>query len=92
MESKNLSTPYTSKKIAPKREGPFKIKEVLSPLAYRLDLPDRWRIHDVFHASLLTPFTQTEAYGPAFANPPQEKVEGEEEYKVEKILARRRFG
>ena len=92
LESKNLSTPYVSKKMAPKREGPFKIKEVLSPFTYRLDLPDRWKIHNVFHASLLTPFTQTEAYGPAFANPPPEEVEGEEEYEVEKILAHRRVG
>ena len=86
LESKNLSTPYLSKKISPKREGPFKIKEVLSPLTYRLDLPDRWKIHDVFHASLLTPFTQTEVYGPAFPNPPPEEVEGEEEYEVEEAV------
>ena len=92
LESKNLSTPYPSKKIAPKREGPFKIKEVLSLLTYQLNLPDRWKIHDMFHASLLTPFVQTEAYGPPFTNPPPEEVEGKEEYEVEKILAHRRVG
>jgi hypothetical protein len=47
-----LKTSYY-KKIAPKMEGPFKIKEVLGPVTYRLKLPETWRIHDVFHAILL---------------------------------------
>jgi hypothetical protein len=92
LESKNLATLYLSKKIAPKREGPFKIKEILSPVTYRLDLPERWKIHDVFHASLLTPFVETEAHGPSFPNLPPDIIDGEEEYKVEQILASRKFG
>jgi hypothetical protein len=28
------------KKIAPKREGPFEIDEVLGPVTYRLKLPE----------------------------------------------------
>jgi hypothetical protein len=92
LESKNLATPYLSKKIAPKREGPFKIKEILSPVTYRLDLPERWKIHDVFHASLLTPFVETEAHGPSFPNLPPDIINGEEEYEVEQILASRKFG
>jgi hypothetical protein len=92
LESKNLATPYLSKKIALKREGPFKIKEILSPVTYRLDLPERWKIHNVFHASLLTPFVETEAHGPSFPNLPPDIVDGEEEYEVEQILASRKFG
>jgi hypothetical protein len=38
LEARNLKTIY-NKKIAPKREGPFKITKVLSPLTYSLDLP-----------------------------------------------------
>jgi hypothetical protein len=34
LESKNLKIPYQSRKLAPKREGPFKIKEVLGPVTY----------------------------------------------------------
>jgi hypothetical protein len=40
------------KKIAPKREGPFEIDEVLGPVTYSLKLPKTWKIHDVFHAIL----------------------------------------
>ena len=56
LEGKNLKTLYESKKISPKREGPFEIQEVLGPLTYRLTLPVQWKIHPVFHAALLTPY------------------------------------
>ena len=59
VESKNLKIPYQSRKLTPKREGPFKIKEVLGPVTYRLTLPKQWRIHDVFHACLLMPYKET---------------------------------
>ena len=52
LDSRNLKTLY-HKKMAPKREGPFEIIDVLGPLTYRLNLPEAWRIHNVFHASLL---------------------------------------
>ena|ERR1700678_3622378 len=34
--------------IAPKREGPFEIEEVLGPVNYRLKLLKTWRIHDAY--------------------------------------------
>ena len=42
-----------SKKLAKKYIGPFHIKEVVSPVTYRLDLPLVIRIHNVFYTSLL---------------------------------------
>jgi len=54
LESKHLKLRYKSKKIAPKREGPFWIIEVLNPLNYRLELPHSWRIHPVIHVTLHT--------------------------------------
>jgi hypothetical protein len=56
LDSKNLKLPYPMRKLAPKREGPFPIIEVISPLSYRLKLPNQWKIHPVFHTHLLTPF------------------------------------
>ena len=52
LDSRNLKTLY-HRKMAPKREGPFKITDVLRPLTYRLNLPKTWKIHNVYHASLL---------------------------------------
>ena len=53
LESKHLKLGYETKKLAPKWEGPFEIEEVLSPLNYQLKLLKQWKIHPVFHATLL---------------------------------------
>ena len=89
LESKNLKIPYQSRKLAPKREGPFKIKEVLGPVTYRLTLPKQWKIHDIFHACLLMPYKETNLHGNNETRPPPNLVEGNEEYKVEAILSHR---
>ena len=89
LESKNLKIPYQSRKLAPKREGPFKIKEVLGPVTYWLTLPKQWKIHDVFHACLLTPYKETHLHGNNETRPPPNLVEGNEEYEVEAILSHR---
>jgi hypothetical protein len=86
LEAKNLRLPYLSKKMSPKRTGPFQILDVLSPVTYRLLLPTGWQIHNVFHSSLLTPFKETEAHRPSFPPPVPDLVDGEEEYEVEGIL------
>ena len=85
-ESKNLKIPYQSRKLAPKWEGPFKIKEVLGPVTYQLTLLKQWKIHDVFYACLLTPYKETDLHRNNEARPPPDLVEGNEEYKVEAIL------
>ena len=83
---KNLKIPYQSRKLAPKREGPFKIKEVLGPVTYQLTLLTQWKIHDVFHACLLSPFKETELHGTNETRPPPNLVQGNEEFKIEAIL------
>uniref|UniRef100_A0A0W0GF26 RNA-directed DNA polymerase n=2 Tax=Moniliophthora roreri TaxID=221103 RepID=A0A0W0GF26_MONRR len=89
LEGKNLSLGYPSPKLSPKREGPFEITEILGPVTYRLKLPFQWRIHPVFHASLLSPFKETDVHGPNFLEPPPDIVEGQEEYEVEAIIGHR---
>ena len=51
------------KKMAPKQEGPFKIEEVLGPVTYQLKLPESWKIHEVFHATLLHLYEENKVYG-----------------------------
>ena len=36
--------------------GPFFVVRPVGQVAYELDLPQKWRIHKVFHVSLLHPF------------------------------------
>jgi len=91
LDTRNLKTNYHSK-MKPKREGPFKIQEVLGPLTYRLKLPETWRIHNVFHATLLMPYKETEIHGPNFTRPPPNIENDEERYEVETILKHQRRG
>ena len=56
LETTNLKLPYPSRKLTPKRVGPFVIEKVMGPITYKLKLPKTWKIHSVFHAALLTPY------------------------------------
>jgi hypothetical protein len=56
LEGMNLRFSHPTAKLAPKRYGPFKITKAVSPVVFQLELPGHWTIHNVFHASLLTPY------------------------------------
>jgi hypothetical protein len=85
LEAKNLPLQYGSPKLTPRCHGPFQIIKDISPVTYQLDLPHQWNIHPVFHASLLTPFIETDSHGPNFSRLPPDLIKGEAEYEVEDI-------
>src|SRR5712675_721471 len=88
----HLKLPHQKTKLAPKRYGPFPIIKEISPVAYQLSLPATWRIHDVFHASLLSAYHENDAHGPNFSRPSPDLIDGEEEYEVERIISHRLQG
>ena len=92
LEAKNLPLAYGTAKLAPRRHGPFKITRVISPVAYQLAIPHQWNIHPMFHASLLTPYIETESHGPNYLRPPPDLIGGENEYEVEAIRSHRHYG
>ena len=71
------------RKLLMKRTGPFEIEKVISRTAYRLRIPQNWKIHPVFHASLLTSYKETMEHGPNFPRPPPDLINGDEEYEVD---------
>ena len=86
LEATNLRLPYPYKKLAPRRQGPFVVQEVIGPVDYRLKLPKTWKHHNVFHAAQLTPYHTTKEHGPDYPRPPPEPNETEEEeWEVEAI-------
>jgi hypothetical protein len=92
LEGKHLKMLYQSTKLVPKCYGPFKIIKEISPVVYQLALPPTWSIHDVFHALLLSPYSETPAHSPNFSQPPPDLINGEEEYEVEQIRNYQYFG
>ena len=93
LEGTNLRLPSnTTPKLSPRRYGPFKVVSQISKVAYKLELPSTWKIHDIFHASLLMPYKETDQHGPKFIEPPPDILEGEPEWEVERILKERAFG
>ena len=82
----------TTRKLTPQRLGPFEIVEEISPVVYKLKLPKTWCVHDVFHASLLTPQVIMPEYGVPADPPLPELVDGQSEFEVESILQHRFVG
>ena len=91
LDARNLRL-KTTRKLTPRRLGPFEIIEEISPVVYKLRLLSAWRIHDVFHASLLTPQVVTSEYGVPLMPPLPELVDGELEFEVESILRHKYVG
>lgn len=77
----------------PKYSGPYKITEVVTPVTFRLDLPqavlDR-KVHNAFHASLVKPYHADTRFGRSPNPPPALTLsDGTEAHEVERVLQHR---
>ena len=88
----NIKTYHPTAKLAPKQHGPLPIQQVLSPIDYQLTLPEQWKIHDVFHVNLLTPYREAEFHRTNYTRLPPDLMGEEEQYKVEQVLDERNYG
>jgi transposase InsO family protein len=87
LSTKHLKLRTTGvRKLLPRFVGPFPILAEVGPVAYKLQLPPGWRVHPVFHVSLLKACKPGTRLG---VQPPPEVVDGEVEYEVEAILTAR---
>ena len=88
LSSKNLVPKgKAKKKLFPKYLGPFLITEMIGPNAAKLQLPSDWRIHDVFHVSLLRPWIGDPTDIPSVVYPVVD--DALPDYQVERIISHR---
>jgi hypothetical protein len=89
LNGKNIQTRRPSRKLDHKNHGPFQVEQIISPLAVKLTLPRKWKIHNVFHVTLLEPYrTSTrEAPDPAQILREADDIENSEEYDVDEVMA-----
>ena len=89
LDTSDITFTTGTKKLLDKYIGPYIVTEVISPVAYKLDLPIRFRIHPVFHVSKFKTVHETEKFTdrvqlnrPA----PVMKLGGTDAWYVEKII------
>jgi len=95
LNGRNIRTRRPSKKLDHKNHGPFQIEKIVSPLAVRLTLPRKWKIHNVFHVSLLEPYRTSEHRArpdPSKVLREADDIEQSEEYDVEEVMSARKPG
>ena len=83
---RHVDTTRPCGKLDYKKLGPFRIIECVNPVTFRLELPPHFRIHNVFHASLLEPYHPSTIPGRHSPPPPPIELSTGEEYEVDKIL------
>lgn len=90
LSAKNLKQKRPSKKLSDKAIGPFRVRKRIGTQAYHLWLPPSYRIHPVFHVSLLKPYQRRpgDASVPEFPVPDLE--DDDEVGDVEAILGKRK--
>jgi hypothetical protein len=92
LDGRNWKTHRPAHKLDNKRHQPFRISEVVSPYAYRLELSEGMRVHPVFHVFLLDPAASDPYPGQHQDPPPPVEIDGEPEWYADAILDSRTFG
>jgi len=90
LSGRNIKTCHPTEKLDHKNHGPFQIEKIISPLAVRLMLPRKWKIHNVFHVLLLEPYRTSELQAPLDPSKvlrEADNIEQSEEYNVEEVMS-----
>jgi len=90
LSGRNIKTRRPLKKLDHKNHDPFQIEKIVSPLAVRLTLPCKWKIHNVFHGSLLEPYRTSKHQAPLDPSKVLQEaddIEQSEEYDMDEVMS-----
>jgi hypothetical protein len=92
LDGRHIQSRWPKDKLDHKKHGPFTIEKVVSPIAMRLLLPRKWKIHNTFHVSLLEPYNNRTRPPPDLLKiiDKADDIEGNEEWEIEEILSSRK--
>ncbi|CAI7929472.1 unnamed protein product [Closterium sp. NIES-54] len=91
LDTRNLNLSHLPFKLRPRFCGPFLVEAQVTPVTFRLRLPDTWKLHNAFHVQLLKPYKDPnqQFQGRQLPPPPPVLVQDEPEYEVERVLTHR---
>ncbi|CAI7882601.1 unnamed protein product [Closterium sp. NIES-53] len=94
---RRLTTMQTSEKQyadRQRRDHSVAVGDQVTPVTFRLRLPDTWKLHNAFHIQLLKPYKDPnqQFQGRQLPPPPPVLIQDEPEYEVERVLTHRRRG
>ncbi|CAI7764615.1 unnamed protein product [Closterium sp. NIES-54] len=94
LDTRNLNLSHLPSKLRPRFSGPFLVEAQVTPVTFRLRLPDTWKLHNAFHVQLLKPYKDPNQQFQGRQLPPSSPVlvQDEPEYELERVLTHWRRG
>jgi hypothetical protein len=94
LDARDITFTTGSKKLLDKYLGPYPVMEVISPTAYKLKLPPKFRIHPVFHVSKLKEAKESVDFPDReqVDRPAPELLGSEDAWEVEALVGKRKRG